>query len=34
MQRPEGSPSTIVKQLDTPDLPFGIYTGVVESKDA
>lgn len=34
MSRPEGSPATVVKQLDTPDLPFGIYTGVVESKAA
>jgi hypothetical protein len=29
MERPEGSPNTIVEQKDVP--PFGIYTGVVES---
>jgi hypothetical protein len=34
MDRPEGSPSTIVKQMDTPDLPFGLHTGIIESKVA
>jgi predicted dehydrogenase len=30
MERPEGSPNTIVEQKDAP--PFGIYTGAVESR--